>query len=319
MTTDRHQPPKSTSTPHPLDQALEKSQEVKDKVEKCAIELSTVNETVKKEIAAGITPQQAEKALAQSESVEDAVQECAGELDEVNEVLAQEIDDRNKRNRELIETLQELSATQNSLSDTQDVLAIAHEAVEEAKHRSLHDFVTGIPNRELFSNRLEQAIALAKRTGWLLAVMFIDLDRFKSINDTHGHAVGDRVLRVVAQRLHEQVRSEDTVCRYGGDEFLYLMVNSKDTGNIQRIARKIFDRVSQTMIVDDLMLSVEPSIGIAVFPGDGTTGQELVANADVAMYRAKEKKAMYILFNEVNGNSDSSGLRGPGRHDHFDR
>jgi diguanylate cyclase len=306
---DRHQAPKSAVAPYPLEQVLEKSQEVKEKVEKCAIELSTVNETVKKEMAAGITLQQTEKALAQSESVENKVQECAGELDEINEVLAQEIDDRKKHNRELIETLQGLSATQNILSTTRDVLAIAHEVVEEAKQRTLHDSATGIPNRELFNDRLEQAIALAKRCEWLLAVMFIDLDRFKPINDTHGHVVGDQVLQVVARRLNEQVRGEDTVCRYGGDEFLYLLVNPQSIENVQRITRKVFDRISRTMSIDDLTLTVEPSIGIAIFPDNGTTGQELVMKADAAMYRAKERKAGYIFFNDVKNSSDRCRAR----------
>ena len=124
MTSYRDPSPVSADKPF-LENALKKSQEVKDKVEKCAIELSTVNETVKKEMAAGITLQQAEEALAQSERVEDKVQECAGELDEVNNVLAQEIDGRDKLNRELIETLQELSSTPNILSTPQDILGIA--------------------------------------------------------------------------------------------------------------------------------------------------------------------------------------------------
>lgn len=299
---DGHQAPKSTVTPYPLEQALEKSQEVKEKVERCASALSTVNETVKKEMASGLTFQQAERALAQSEDVEDKVHECAGQLDEVNEVLAREVDDCKKRNRELVDTLRELSATQNILLNTQGVLAIAHEVVEEAKQRTLHDSATGIPNRELFRDRLEQAIALAKRCEWMLAVMFIDLDRFKPINDTYGHVVGDQVLRVVAKRLNEQVRGEDTVCRYGGDEFLYLLVNPQSTENIQRIAQRVFDRISRTMVIDDLTLTVEPSIGIAVFPGDGTTSQALVTNADVAMYRAKKKKAGYIFFNDIGNN-----------------
>lgn len=303
---DRHQATKSVVTPYPLEQVLEKSQGVKEKVEKCAIDLSTVNEAMKREMAAGITLQQTEKALVQSKNVENKVQECAGELDEVNEVLAQEIDDRKKRNLELIETLQELSSTQTILSTTQDVLAIAHEVVEEAKQRTLHDSATGIPNRGLFNDRLEQAIALAKRCEWVLAVMFIDLDRFKPINDTYGHVVGDQVLQVVAKRLNEQVRGEDTVCRYGGDEFLYLLVNPQSIENIQRIAQKVFDRISGTISIDDLTLTVEPSIGIAVFPGDGITGQELVTKADAAMYRAKESKAGYIFFRAQKNNSDQS-------------
>jgi len=310
MTSYRDPSPVSADKPF-LENALKKSQEVKDKVEKCAIELSTVNETVKKEMAAGITLQQAEEALAQSERVEDKVQECAGELDEVNNVLAQEIDGRDKLNRELIETLQELSSTPNILSTPQDILAIAHEVVAEAKQRTLRDFATGIPNRLLFNDRLEQAIALAKRRNWVLAIMFIDLDRFKLINDTHGHAMGDRVLQIVAQRLHEQVRSEDTVCRYGGDEFLYLLVNPQGMDNIQRIAHKVFDRISQILIIDGLVLTVEPSIGIALYPDDGSTGHEVVTKADAAMYRAKEKKAGYIFFNDIKDDVAGATRMGP--------
>jgi diguanylate cyclase len=310
MTSYRDPSPVSADKPF-LENALKKSQEVKDKVEKCAIELSTVNETVKKEMAAGITLQQAEEALAQSERVEDKVQECAGELDEVNNVLAQEIDGRDKLNRELIETLQELSSTPNILSTPQDILAIAHEVVAEAKQRTLRDFATGIPNRLLFNDRLEQAIALAKRRNWVLAIMFIDLDRFKLINDTHGHAMGDRVLQIVAQRLHEQVRSEDTVCRYGGDEFLYLLVNPQGMDNIQRIAHKVFDRISQILIIDGLVLTVEPSIGIALYPDDGSTGHEVVTKADAAMYRAKEKKAGYIFFNDIKDDAAEATRMGP--------
>ena len=210
-----------------LEKALEKSQEVKEKMVDCATELATVNETVKTEMTAGITLQQAKAALEQTESVEEKVQECADELHEVNEALAQEIGDRDELNRELKETEQKLSATKHVLSHTEGNLAIAHEIAAEATQRTLRDFVTGIPNRELFKDRLEQAIALAERGGWILGVMFIDLDKFKFINDTHGHDVDDRVLQGVAQRLNEQVRSGDTICRYGGDEFLYLLVNPK--------------------------------------------------------------------------------------------
>lgn len=289
-----------------LKTALEKNQDVREKIEDCAAELSTVNETVKKEMVAGITLQQAKKALAQSERVEDKVQDCASKLDEVNSVLAQEIDDRNKLNLEFMEIKGKLVATENILSNTQDVLAIAQEVAEEAKQRSLWDVATGIPNRELFSDRLEQAIALARRNTWVLAVMFIDLDRFKLVNDTYGHAIGDKVLQTVAQRLHRRVRGEDTLCRYGGDEFLYLLVNPKSLQNIQRIAAEVFDCIAQPVIIDDLTLTMQPSIGIAVYPQDGNTGLELVANPDAAMYRAKKTKAGYTLFDNVD---DHSSLR----------
>jgi diguanylate cyclase (GGDEF)-like protein len=227
-----------TDTPALLEKALEKSQEVKEKMVECVTELSTVNETVKTEMATGITLHQAKAALAQTESVEEKVQECADELHEVNEALA-----------------------------------IAHEVAEEATQRTLRDFVTGIPNRELFNDRLEQAIALAERGGWILGVMFLDLDKFKVINDTHGHEVGNKVLQGVAQRLNEQVRTGDTICRYGGDEFLYLLVNPQNNANIEGVARKVLDSISQTLLVNDLVFTIKPSIGIAVYPSDGKTGQ----------------------------------------------
>ena len=298
MTSNQDSARTSADTPALLEKALEKSQEVKEKMVDCVIELSTVNKTVKSEVTAGITLWQAKAAFAQTESVEEKVQECADELHEVNEALAQEIGDRDELNRELKETEQKLSATKHILSNTQDNLAIAHEVAEEATQRTLRDFVTGIPNRELFNDRLEQAIALAERSGWILAVMFIDLDKFKLINDTYGHAVGDRVLQGAAQRLNEQVRSGDTICRYGGDEFLYLLVNPQSPANIERVARKVIDSISQILVVNDLALTIKPSIGIAVYPSDGNTGQELVANADAAMYRAKEKKAGCVFFDE---------------------
>jgi diguanylate cyclase (GGDEF)-like protein len=282
-----------------LEKALEKSQDVKEKMVSCVTELSTVNETVKQDMAAGITLQQAKEALAQTESVEDKVQECADELQEVNQALEVGIGERDQLNLELRRVEQKLSTTRHMLANTQEELAIVEELAEQANQRTLRDSLTGIPNRELFNDRLEQAMALAQRGGWILGVMFIDLDRFKAINDTHGHAVGDKVLQRVAQRLNEQLRSGDTVCRYGGDEFLYLLVNPQSTDNIARVALKVLNSISGILIIDDLTLSIEPSIGIAVYPSNGSTGEELLANADAAMYRAKKTKTGYIFFDDV--------------------
>jgi diguanylate cyclase (GGDEF)-like protein len=287
-----------TGTPALLETALEKSQEVKEKMVDCVTELSSVNQTVKTGMTTGITLGQAKAALAQTESVEEKVQECADELHEVTEALKQEIGDRDELSRELKETEQELSATKHVLAHTEGNLAIAHEVAAEATQRTLHDFVTGIPNRELFEDRLGQAIALAERSGWILGVMFIDLDKFKLINDTYGHAIGDRVLQGVAQRLNEQARSGDTICRYGGDEFLYLIVNPQSIENIERVVRKVLDSISQTLIIDDLAFTIKPSIGVAVYPSDGSTGQELLVNADAAMYQAKKNKTGFAFFDE---------------------
>ena len=137
-----------------LDEALKKTRQVKMKMENCVMELFTANETIMRKMGAGSLLLRAEMVLAKSKNMEDRVQECMRELDEVNNALTQEIGDRNKLNRELVNALQKLSGTQNVLCGLHDTWAIAHEVVEETKKRSLLDFATGIPNRELFNGRL---------------------------------------------------------------------------------------------------------------------------------------------------------------------
>jgi two-component system cell cycle response regulator len=164
------------------------------------------------------------------------------------------------------------------------------------QRRVSHDATTGLPNRDLFDDRLTHAIALAKRHTWTLAVMFLDLDRFKEINDTHGHAVGDAVLKEVAKRFAQHTREEDTVCRNGGDEFLYLAMNPQGTANIERIAGKLLSVIGQPVDVGHLQVVIKASIGIAVYPGDGTNGKQLIRNADTAMYRAKKAATGCVFF-----------------------
>jgi two-component system cell cycle response regulator len=164
------------------------------------------------------------------------------------------------------------------------------------EQRTLHDSTTGLPNRDLFDDRLTHAIALAKRHTWVLAVMFLDLDRFKSINDTHGHAVGDAVLKEVAKRLLHHARDEDTVCRNGGDEFLYLLINPQGRENIERIADALLKIIGLPIDVGDLRPVIKASIGIAVYPENGITGEQLIRNADTAMYRAKKTMVGCVFF-----------------------
>jgi two-component system cell cycle response regulator len=165
------------------------------------------------------------------------------------------------------------------------------------EQRTLHDITTGLPNRNLFDDRLKHAIALAKRHTWTLAVMFLDLDRFKCINDAHGHAVGDVVLNEVAKRLLQHARDEDTVCRNGGDEFLYLLMNPQGSENIERIAGALWKTIGQPIDVGGQQLVINASIGVAVYPGGGTGEEELIRNADIAMYRAKKTGVGCIFFN----------------------
>jgi two-component system cell cycle response regulator len=167
---------------------------------------------------------------------------------------------------------------------------------EVLKQRTLHDSTTGLPNRDLFDDRLTHAIALAKRHTWMLAVMFLDLDRFKFINDTYGHAVGDGVLKEVAKRLMQHTRDEDTVCRNGGDEFLYLLINPQCSENVEQIAGELLKTIAQPIDMGDLQPVIKASIGIAVYPANGTTGEQLISNADTAMYRAKMHSRGFVLF-----------------------
>jgi two-component system cell cycle response regulator len=167
------------------------------------------------------------------------------------------------------------------------------------EQRTLHDSTTGLPNRDLFDDRLTHAIALAKRHAWTLAVMFLDLDRFKYVNDTHGHAVGDLVLKEVAKRLLLHARDEDTVCRNGGDEFLYLLMNPQSSENIERIADTLLSTIAQPIDMGDLQPVIKVSIGIAIYPENGTSGEQLIKNADTAMYLAKKTLIGRKFFNEL--------------------
>lgn len=133
---------------------------------------------------------------------------------------------------------------------------------------------------------LEQA--LQQSHNWTLAVMFPDLDRFKSVNDSHGHAAGDVVLKEIAKRLAREARDEDTVCRNGGDEFLYLLMNPQGRGNVERIAVAIIENLGRAVRVGATLLVVRPSIGIAIYPDDDVDGEELIRHADASMYQAKK-------------------------------
>jgi diguanylate cyclase len=164
--------------------------------------------------------------------------------------------------------------------------AVSH--LDELAHSSKHDTLTGTPNRALMLDRLENAIAFAKRHGTRLGVLFIDLDGFKQINDTLGHAVGDAVVQLVARRLESQVRQSDTVSRYGGDEFLVLLAELTQPSDAARVAEKILVALATPSRVDNHLLSLPASIGIALFPDDGIDARTLISSADTAMYSCKK-------------------------------
>lgn len=151
------------------------------------------------------------------------------------------------------------------------------------------DPLTGLPNRLLLSDRLDHALAQAGREGWQVGVLFVDLDRFKLINDTLGHSAGDQLLRGVTERLRGCVRRSDTVARLGGDEFVVVLVPLGQSRDAIRISRKILSALSSPFVIAGEEVFTSGSIGIALFPGDGEDSTSLLHSADLAMYRAKER------------------------------
>ncbi len=151
-----------------------------------------------------------------------------------------------------------------------------------------HDALTGLPNRMLLMDRMEQLIARAQRQHRRLAVMFLDLDEFKQVNDTYGHAVGDQLLRFVAERMRASVRQEDTVARMSGDEFVILIEGSEGMDMLDAVKQKIQDRLSEGFQIDGRLISVRSSTGHAIFPDDGDTPDDLIRQADLRMYADKQ-------------------------------
>jgi len=160
-------------------------------------------------------------------------------------------------------------------------------AEERIRHLAQHDPLTDLPNRALFSDRLNQALSNARRDGQHLAVMFIDLDNFKPVNDNHGHEVGDRLLQQVASRLRHSLRESDTVARVGGDEFIALLRNTSDPPDALAVAAKLAEALVEPFEIDGRAIEVTASIGIALYPDHGTGDIELLRHADDAMYEAK--------------------------------
>jgi len=167
-------------------------------------------------------------------------------------------------------------------------VCLARATAQRMAYEARHDVLTALPNRSLLRDRLSQATILARRHQRRVALLYIDLDRFKAVNDTHGHLVGDALLRAVAQRLQGCVRNSDTVSRQGGDEFIVLLAELEDVQDAARCAEKVLAALAEPVIIDGNHIVATPSIGISIYPDDGDDVEAVVGNADTAMYHAKQ-------------------------------
>lgn len=272
-----------------LGQVLKKNEKIKKTVKKAAGDLTSVNKVLKQE---NVTVQVMEQALVQNKDVEQKVAQAADDLRMVNVKLANEVAERMG-----IES--ELAGMKTDLAEAREDLSKAEGNVEIAQQLALQDVLTGLPNRASFEQGLAHGLIQAKRHAWRLAVLFIDIDNFKSFNDSYGHAMGDRVLLTVANRLKSFVRGGDTVSRWGGDEFVCLLLEVKQPADVARLAEQLVNRIAQPFEFNGTVLSITSSIGIAIYPEDGETSDILFKNADKAMYEAKGTEKRVVLFGTI--------------------
>ena len=218
-----------------------------------------------------------------------SVLECVAALDQLHATVVHELGRRQHLEAEVFDAKSALAVALTELAGTQA-------GERHARHLASHDGLTALPNREFFLQRLDDALArsLPLRPG--LAVLYLDLDGFKSINDLYGHPAGDTVLQIVAARLARAVRTGDFVSRLAGDEFACLFEDVPSRAQLSELACKLFVAVATPMKVGTHKLNIRPSIGIATCPAGGASGQILLENADTAMYHAKRNKTGYAFF-----------------------
>ena len=178
-----------------------------------------------------------------------------------------------------------LSYYQRLLADKERERAAQEERI---RHQAYHDALTGLPNRASFTEHLEESMRRAKRAGWPLALLFLDLDLFKRVNDSLGHDAGDRLLRVAAERIRRSVREADMLFRMGGDEFTVLLEDVRGPEEAAMVATRVLEGIAEPLQLQHHEIAVTASIGIALYPRDDVVGERLVKSADTAMYRAKE-------------------------------
>ena len=272
-----------------IERVLVENEKIKASVEKAATDLTLVNDVLKQDEVPRRIMQQA---LTRNEDVEHEIAKAAGDLKLVNVTLATEMAER-------IVIESELASLRTDLAEVRDDLLDAQVRERAAREASLHDALTGLPNRASFEQSLGHSLTQATRHGSRLAVLFIDIDNFKSINDSYGHGVGDQLLVTIAARLRSFFRDEDIICRWGGDEFVCLLMEVQQDDTVVRLANQLCERISEACKFTEESLVTELSIGIAVFPEDGETAESLIRNADAAMYEAKRTERRVVLFRDL--------------------
>jgi len=210
-----------------------------------------------------------------------------------------------RKNGEVFPVWETISAVRNTEGEIVEFVALFADITqkkrseEEIAYRANYDALTGLPNRNLLTERLGQAMKQARREGARVAVMFVDLDFFKQVNDTLGHAMGDRLLQAVAERMRQCVRETDTIARQGGDEFVVLLAGIEDSAAAGLVADKILGQLCAPFVIDGNEIHIGASIGITLFPDDGRDIETLFRNADLAMYRAKDAGRNNAQFFEM--------------------
>jgi diguanylate cyclase (GGDEF)-like protein len=253
-------------------------------IEDIEILLEAVRSRLRQTACTGLAMPEAGPLFGKVSKAQADVLDCVAALEQLHSALTREL----ARSRDLEMTVFD---TRTALAQLRGELEGTLAGERQARHQALHDSLTSLPNRACFRDRLALAIARATTRPASLAVLYLDLDGFKAINDQHGHAVGDEVLKIIAARMSRAVRVGDTVARLGGDEFGCLLTAFRDREHLSRMATKLFNAIAAPLTLDRLMLEVRPSIGIALCPDHGSTPEHLLACADAAMYDAKRRQS----------------------------
>ncbi len=273
-----------------LTESFELYEQIRTRTEARAREVSAINEAFKDKLRECDSQEGVREAIIWGRRIDDMLLKCLDDLSLVQTALLAEIVKRRTLERKL------------SLSET---------LCDKHLQRALHDDLTGLPNRALFKDRLQKACVQARRHERRFAVMLIDIDAFKSINDVHGHDMGDKVLNLVGWRLQASLREEDTVARVGGDEFQCLLMEAKDEAVIAKIAKCMITRAAGAAGQTGLRAKLKLSIGIALYPLAGTSPDALCRHADAAMYAAKAAGTGYQFWSDVESRESSGWKEAP--------